>query len=48
MIDPLIKFKTIEGHALAADRDLGEVGPNLRVEAIAVHAEVARCVTETE
>lgn len=48
MVDPSVEFKTIEGHALAANADLGKVGPDLEVEAVAVHAEVARGVAETE
>ena len=34
--------------ALAADRDPREVGPDLRVEAVAVHAEVAGGVAKTQ
>ena len=48
MVNPGVEFKVVECHALAADRDLGEMRADLRVEAIAVHAEVAWRVTQTE
>lgn len=48
MVDPPVDFKTIEGHTLAANADLGKVGPDLKIEAVAVHAEVPWRVTETE
>ena len=48
MVDPPVKFKTIKGHALAADADFGEVRANFRVEPVAVHAEIAWGIAETE
>ncbi len=48
MVDPPVKFKTIKGHALAADADFGKLGAHLRVEAVPVHAEVARGVAKAQ
>jgi hypothetical protein len=41
---PGVQFKSVEGDALPTDRNVGEAGPDLGVEAVAVHAEIARCV----
>jgi hypothetical protein len=41
-------FKAIEGTALNADPDLGQVRTNLAVEAILVHAEETGCVAQTD
>jgi hypothetical protein len=46
VLHPGVQFKSVEGDALPADRDSGEVFANLRVEPIAVHAEVERRVTQ--
>lgn len=43
-----IKLQPVECDALRADRDLGQVGADLGVEAVAVHAEVGRSVPEAE
>ena len=48
MVDPPVKFKTIKGHALAADADFGKLGAHLCVKPIPVHAEVTRGIAETE
>lgn len=48
MVNPSVQFKAVEGYALAADTDLGQVWPDLGVEAIAVHAEIARGITKAE
>ena len=48
MVDPPVKFKTIKGHALAADADFGYQGTNLGVKAIAVHTQVTRGIAQTE
>jgi hypothetical protein len=47
-VGPGVQFKPVEGDALNANGDLGQEGADLGVEAIAVHAEVARRVAETE
>jgi hypothetical protein len=39
-------FKPIEGAALPADPDLGEVRADLAVETVLVHAEEARCIAQ--
>jgi hypothetical protein len=38
----------VEGDAALTDRDLGEGRAYLAVEPVAVHAEVSRCVPETD
>ena len=41
-------FKPVEGNALLTDRNVGEVMAYLGIEAIAVHAEVERCVAQAD
>lgn len=48
VVDPSVQFKAVEGNPLRADRGLGEARSDLTVEAVAVHAEIGRCVTETD
>ena len=48
MVDPGIQFKPVERDALATNRDLSEMRPDFRVEAVSVHAEVARRIPEPE
>ena len=48
MVDPGIQFKTVERNSLSTNRDFGDVRPDFRVEAVAVHAEVAGGVAEAE
>jgi hypothetical protein len=48
LIDPRVEFKPVEGNALHTDTDFGERAAHLGVEAIAVHAEVARRVAEAD
>lgn len=48
LLHPSVEFKAVERDALGADRDLGEVRPDLGVEAVAVHAEVAGGVAEAQ
>ena len=40
VVHPSVEFKAIEADPLLADRDFGQVRAHLRVEAVAVHAEV--------
>ncbi|MEO1596491.1 MAG: hypothetical protein AAFS02_14715 [Pseudomonadota bacterium] len=48
LVDPGIEFKTVEGDALAPDRDLDEMRSNFLIEAVAVHTEVTRGVPEAQ
>ena len=48
MIDPRIEFKPIESNPLHADADLGERAAHLGVEAVAIHAEIARRVAKAD
>ena len=48
VIGPGVEVKSVEGDALVTDRDLGEIGPDLRVEAVAVHAEILRSVAHAD
>jgi len=45
---PRVQLKSVECDSLDADRYLGEARPDLGVEAIAVHAEIAGGVPEPE
>jgi hypothetical protein len=45
---PGVQFKSVERNALRADRNLCDVAADLRVEAVAVHAEVARRIAESD
>lgn len=46
-IRPGVQVKPVEGNPLVADRDLGEIGPHLRVEAVTVHAEILGGIADT-
>jgi hypothetical protein len=43
-----VEVKPVEGDPARADRDLGKLGPHLRVELIAAHAEIPRGVSVTD
>jgi hypothetical protein len=45
---PSIEIKAIEGDALRADRNLGQVQPNRRIEAVFVHPEIGGRVAQTD
>ena len=46
MLHPGVQFKPVEGDALFADADFDEIRPYLGIEAVAIHAEVARRIAE--
>ena len=48
VVDLRVKLKAIEGDPLATDGDFREVWANVGIEPVAVHAEVAWSVTETD
>lgn len=48
VVDPGIQFKPVERDSLSTDRDFSEVGPDFGVEAVAVHAEIARGVPKAQ
>lgn len=48
LLHPGVEFKAIEGNALGANRDLGDIGAYFGVEAVSVHAQVARGVAEAQ
>jgi hypothetical protein len=48
VVCPVIKFKAVERHALVTNWDLSEVRPDLAVESVAIHAEVAGRITESD
>ncbi|HUV20256.1 MAG TPA: hypothetical protein VMZ32_00575 [Gammaproteobacteria bacterium] len=48
MLHPGVQFKSVEGDALFADADFNEIRPYLGVEAVAVHAQVARRIAEAD
>jgi hypothetical protein len=45
---PGVEFKSVEGNSLSTDRDGGEVGAYLGVEAVAIHAEIIRRVPQPD
>jgi hypothetical protein len=47
LLHPGIQFKSVEGDALFADTDFNEIWPYLGVKSVAVHAQVARRIAET-
>lgn len=46
IIRPGVEFKPIEGDALHADRNFGQKWPNFVIEAVEVHPEVTRRVSQ--
>jgi hypothetical protein len=48
LLCPRVQFKSVECHALDADRNLGERTADLGVEAIAIHAEIGRRVAKAD
>lgn len=48
VVDPGVKVKSIEGDAAITDRKLDDERAHLDVEAVAVHAEVGRCVPQPD
>jgi len=48
VLNPAVKFKTIEGDALLTDGDLGDRRAYLGVEPVAIHAEVTRGIPVSE
>jgi len=38
LIRPRVEVKAIEGHSLRTDRDRGDEGPHVAIEAVFVHA----------
>ena len=48
MLPPGIQFKAVEGNALPANTHFRDIGPDLGVEEIAVHAEIAGRVAEPQ
>ena len=48
VVDPGVEFKAIESDALRSYSHLGDKRPYFGIEAIAIHAEVARCIPEAE
>jgi len=47
IIRPGVEFKTVEGDALYTDWDFCEEGPHFLVEAVDVHSEVLRRVSQS-
>lgn len=48
LLHPGVEFKPVEGDALGANGDFGDMGADFGVEAVAVHAQVARGVAEAD
>jgi hypothetical protein len=48
VVRPGVEFKTVEGHALRSNSNLGEPGADFAVEVVLTHAQVERGVTEAE
>jgi hypothetical protein len=48
LLPPSVQFKSVESNALATDTHLREIRAYVRVEEIAVHAEIAGRIPETQ
>ena len=48
LVYPSVKLKPVKGDPLRPDGDLGQVRSHLVVKAVAVHAEIERCVPEPD
>jgi len=48
VVDPSVEFKPVERHPLAADWHRRDVRPDFRVEAVAIHAEIAGRVAKSD
>lgn len=48
LVSPLVEFMSVERNALFADRNIRDMRADLRIEAVAVHAEVFRRIAESE
>jgi len=48
VLNPCVQFKAVESNPLTSDAELSEAGSDFAVEAVAVHAEIARGVAEAE
>lgn len=48
MVDQVVQFKAVERDPLSTNRDFGEVWADLRIEPVAIHAEVTRGIVEAE
>ena len=48
LIRPRIEVKAIKSDAVGSDRDDGYGGAHLAVEAVLVHAEIPRCISEPD
>lgn len=48
VVNPCIKFETIEGNALFTDWDFHEIGPYLNIETITIHAEVGGSIPQPQ
>ena len=48
LVGPGIEVKAIECHALRTDWDDGHPGPHVAVEAVLIHAEILRCIAESQ
>ena len=48
MLPPSIEFKSVEGNSLAADTDLADIGTDLGIEAVSVHAEISRGIPKSK
>ena len=47
-INPSVQVKSIKPDALMADRELYQAGTHVPVESIPIHAEIARCIFQTD
>jgi hypothetical protein len=47
VVGPGIEVKAVESDPLGADRDHGQGGAHVAIEAVLVHAEIAGCIAES-
>ena len=48
MCRPGVQVKTVKGNPLAANGDFGQMRPNLSIEAVSVHAEIAGRIAQPD
>lgn len=46
VVCPSVQVKAVKGDSLVADGDFSEIGPNLGIEAVTVHAQIERGIAK--
>ena len=43
-----VQFKSVESNTLYSDRYFGQIRPDLSVESVSIHAEIKRCIPQSD